>query len=131
MKIKTKINVFFTISFALIIAIVLALTSFSARVYFKENLYKAMPYIAKASCSALQNKLNIGLELSNEFVFQDYLINYITSLEKDDVAKDSVLRAMKNLSSNKGFTSCFVASSLTNNYYAITKGELKTKTLVR
>jgi len=130
MKIKTKINIFFTISFVLIIATVLALTSLSARVYFKENLYKAMPYIAKASCSALQNKLNIGLELSNEFVFQDYLINYITSLEKDDVAKDSVLRAMKNLSSNKGFTSCFVASSLTNNYYAITKGELKTKTLV-
>ncbi len=129
MKIKTKINVFFTISFALIIAIVLALTSFSAITYFKENLYKSMPYIAKASCSSLQNKLNIGLELSSEFVFQDYLIRYITSLEEDENAKELMLRSMRNLSSNKGFTSCFVASSLTNNYYAMTKGELKTKTL--
>ena len=129
MKIKTKINVFFTISFALIVATVLALTSLSALTYFKENLYKSIPYIAKASCSSLQNKLNIGLELSSEFVFQDYLINYITSLEKDENAKQSMLRAMRNLSSKKGFSSCFVSSSLTNNYYAITKGELKRKTL--
>ena len=129
MKIRTKINAFFTTSFILIIAIVLILTSLSARAYFEENLYEAMPYIAKASCVSLQNKLNIGLELSSEFVFQDYLINYITSLEKDDEAKESMLRAMRNLSSNKTFTSCFVASSLTNNYYAISKGELKTKKL--
>jgi hypothetical protein len=130
MRIKTKINAFFTISFILVITTVLALTSLSARTYFEENLYKAMPYIAKASCASLQNKLNIGLELSSEFVFQDYLIKYITSLEKDEDAKDSMLRAMKNLSSNKGFTSCFVSSSLTNNYYAMTKGELKTKKLI-
>ena len=129
MRIRTKINAFFTISFTLIIVTVLALTSFSAIAYFKENLYKSMPYIAKASCSSLQNKLNLGLELSNEFIFQDYLIRYITSLEKDEKVRELMLRAMENLSSNKGFTSCFVASSLTNNYYIMSNGELKTKTL--
>ena len=77
MRIRTKINAFFGVSFILIIATVLTLTSLSARAYFRENLYNAMPYIAGASCSSLQNKLNLGLELSSEFVFQDYLINLI------------------------------------------------------
>ena len=129
MRIKTKINTFFTVSFVLIIAIVLALTSFSAITYFKENLYKSMPYIAKASCSSLQNKLNLGFELSKDLVFQDYLINYITSLEEDEHAGELMFRAMRNLSSSRGFSSCFVASSLTNKYNAISNGELKTKTL--
>ncbi len=129
MRIKTKINTFFTVSFVLIIAIVLALTSFSAVTYFKENLYKSMPYIAKASCSSLQNKLNLGFELSKDLVFQDYLINYITSQEKDEHAGELMFRAMRNLSSSRGFSSCFVASSLTNKYNAISNGELKTKTL--
>ena len=130
MRIRTKINTFFTISFVLVISTVLTLTSISTRLYFEENLYKAMPYIAGASCSSLQNKLNLGLELSSEFVFQDYLIKYITSLEKDDEAKALMIRTMKNLSSNKGFTSCFVASALTNNYYVVSKGELKTEKLL-
>jgi len=130
MRIRTKINTFFTISFILIIATVLALTSVSARTYFEENLYKAMPYIAKSSCSSLQNKLNVGLGLSSDFVFQDYLIRYITSLEKDDETKKLTFRTMKNLSSNNGFTSCFVASALTNHYYVMSKGELKTETLL-
>ena len=129
MRIKTKINTFFTVSFVLIIAIVLALTSFSAITYFKENLYKSMPYIAKASCSSLQNKLNLGFELSKDLVFQDYLINYITSLEEDEHAGELMFRAMRNLSSSRGFSSCFVASSLTNKYNAISNGELKTKIL--
>lgn len=129
MRIRTKINIFFTVSFILIIATVLTLTSLSAMTYFKENLYKSMPYIAKASCSSLQNKLNIGLELSSEFVFQDYLIKYITSLEKDEQAGELMVRAMKSLSSARGFTSCFVASSLTNSYFVMSKDELKTETL--
>ncbi|MGP1438675.1 MAG: methyl-accepting chemotaxis protein [Treponema sp.] len=131
MKIKTKINAFFTISFVLVIATVLALTSLSARKYFEENLYKAMPYIAQASCASLQTKFNVGLELSNDFIFQDYLIKYIKSQETDEVAKDLTFRAMKNLSANKGFTSCFFASSITGKYYAMNNGNLRTETLVK
>ncbi|MGP1439165.1 MAG: methyl-accepting chemotaxis protein [Treponema sp.] len=130
MRIKTKINTFFTISFVVIIATVLTLTSISARAYFKENLYKAMPYVATSSCASLQNKLNLGLALSNEFIFQDYLIRYITNLEKDENARELMLRSMKNLSSSKDFTSCFVASALTNNYFVMSKGELKTEKLL-
>ncbi len=127
MRIRTKINLFFGISFLLVVGIVLTLSSFTARNYFKRNLYKSISYMAESSCSSLQTTLNIGLELSKNFVAQDSLIKCITSLEEDEEAVEQTVRAMKRLSKTKGFTSCFFVSSLTNSYYAISDGVLKTR----
>ena len=129
MRIRTKINVFFTFSFVVVISIVLTLTSFSARRYFEVNFYEAMPYMAKASCSSLQTKLEVGLELSESFCSEDYLINCIESHESDEVQKELTIKAMNRLNKAKDFTTCFFASALTGSYYAMTNGELKTKTL--
>ena len=131
MRIRTKINMFFAISFAVVIGIVLTLTSLSARKYFQENLYKAMPYMAEASCASLQTTLNVGLELSKNFVAQDCLIQCIDSLEEDEVQKELALQAMKKLSKTKGFTACFFASAITGAYYVISDDILKNKTLSR
>ena len=129
MRIRTKINVFFAFSFIVVISVVLALTSFSAKRYFEDNFYKSMPYIAQASCAALQNKLDIGFELSKSFIAEDYLIKCIEGYEEDEVQKDLTIKAMSRLNKAKDFTTSFFASSLTNSYYAMSNNQLKTKTL--
>jgi len=121
--------VFFTFSFVVVISIVLTLTSFSARRYFEVNFYEAMPYMAKASCSSLQTKLEVGLELSEGFCSEDYLIRCIESYESDEVQKELTIKAMNKLNNTKDFTTCFFASALNGSYYAMTNGQLRTKTL--
>ena len=129
MRIRTKINIFFASSFVVVVSIVLAITSLSARRYFEDNFYKSMPYIAKASCSSLQARLDVGLELSNSFVAEDYLIDCIESYESDEEQKALTIKAMNRLNDAKDFTTCFFASALSGAYYATTNGQLKTKTL--
>ena len=131
MRIRTRINIFFALSFLVVIAIVLALTSLSARRYFEENLYKAMPYMAEASCAGLERKLDVGLELSKGFIAEDYLINYILSEELDEEAGRHTEEAMMRLANTKGFTTCFFASALTGSYYAIKDGKITKDTLSR
>ena len=129
MRIRTKVNIFFALSFLLVMAIVLTLTSISARLYFEENLYKAMPYMAEASCAGLARKLDVGLELSKGFIREDYLINYILSSELDEEAGKQTEEAMMRLATTKGFTTCFFASALTGSYYAIKDGKITKDTL--
>lgn len=131
MRIRTKINIFFAISFAVVIAILLALTSLSARRYFEDNLYKSMPHIANSSCATLQTQLNVGLELGKSFACQDYLIRSILSKEEDEEQKEITINAMKKLSATKDFTTSFFASNITGAYYSIHNNSFKTTTLSR
>ena len=130
MRIRTKINLFFSFSFVIIISIVLLLTSLSARRYFEDNFYKSMPYIAQASCASLQTRLDVGWNLSRTFVSQGYLIDYIESLETDEEKKRDTIEAMQELTEAKDFATSFFVSALTNNaYYSMGAGSLKNNTL--
>lgn len=130
MRIRTKINLFFSFSFVIIISIVLLLTSLSARRYFEDNFYKSMPYIAQASCASLQTRLDVGWNLSRTFVSQGYLIDYIESLETDEEKKRATIEAMQELTEAKDFATSFFVSALTNNaYYSMGAGSLKNNTL--
>ena len=131
MRIRTKVNIFFALSFLLVMAIVLALTSVIARRYFEENLYKAMPYMAKSSSANLEKSLGVGLELSKSFIREDYLIDYILSRESEAGAGRQTEEAMMRLANTKGFTTCFFASAITGGYYAVKDGKITKDTLSR
>lgn len=123
MKIRTSVNIFLTLVLTFVVFVVLGAVSINAKSYFKNNFYNSVSYISEAAHSDLQVYLQRGLVLSESLTQDSYLIEWFENQEKNESQKERVLSNLKRLGSLDGFVTCFAASALTGNYYALDKNK--------
>ena len=119
MKIRTSVNLFLVTTLIIAVCGALAFSVMQARAYMGSSFYKTVPFMLDASCSELQANLAVGLARSKDLAEESYLLDWFNNYEKDNENGAKVTERLINVSQDEQFSTSFVASNLTGNYYVV------------
>ncbi|MGP1455769.1 MAG: methyl-accepting chemotaxis protein [Treponema sp.] len=131
MKLRTSISLFLLLTLVIAVSGALGFSVLHSRAYIQKRFYNNISFMLDSATFDLQSDIRNGATLSENFVKESYLINWLESYEQDTVKERQVKEAMLRLSKIEGFSTCFIASKQTDTYYVVDAGTIRTSRLAQ
>lgn len=124
MRMRTKVWGMIWLGLLFVLLPIEFFTFRTANSYFKQNFYRSVAPVLKASSLSLQTDIVRGSALSTMFTQNVNVINWVESNETAAEDESIVKAAMIELSKNPGFATTFLAIKSTGSYYVVENGQV-------
>ena len=131
MKLRTSISLFLLLTLVIAVSGALGFTVLHSKSYMQKRFYNNISFMLDSAIFDLQSDLKNGSTLSENFVKEAYLIDWLESYEQDTAKELQVKEAMLRLSKIEGFSTCFIASKQTDTYYVVDAAAIRTSRLAK
>jgi len=129
MKLRTSVSLFLLLTLVIAVSGALGFSVLHSKSYMQKRFYNNISFMLDSAIFDLQSDLRNGSTLSENFVKESYLIDWLESSEQDAVKELQVKEAMLRLGKIEGFSTCFIASKRTDTYYVVDSGTIRTSRL--